>query len=256
MGTFFRRAGAYLIDLFIISAIVTLLSYLPILNPNRVQYSEKYNELVIVQEKLTNNDISMDEYKGAYIPIAYELYRLNWNSVVIDMVCVLLYFGVLQFIMKGQTIGKKLLQDRVVNKDGSDISLVSSIIRCVILSNLIITIALQLIVTFMNENNYFNYYNNVNLIGSVLLYITLFMVLVRQDGRGLHDFVAGTKVILTTKEEEMKNEKLIEEQKILESEYEIKKTEEEKEKTKKTEKKGTKKEKSKTTTKKGKTKTT
>ena len=47
----------------------------------------------------------------------------------------------------------------------------------------------------MSRENYYTVYNNVNLIGSIILYMTLFMVLVRSDGRGLHDFVASTKVV-------------------------------------------------------------
>ena len=45
-GTLFKRLGAYVFDILIVSMLVSLLSYLPILNPNRTQYSEKYNELV------------------------------------------------------------------------------------------------------------------------------------------------------------------------------------------------------------------
>ena len=42
--TVFKRAWAYLLDLVIVTLIVSLLSYIPILNPNRVAFSEKYNE--------------------------------------------------------------------------------------------------------------------------------------------------------------------------------------------------------------------
>ena len=44
-GTFFKRVGAYILDILIVSLIVYLLSFIPFLNPNHNAYTEKYNEL-------------------------------------------------------------------------------------------------------------------------------------------------------------------------------------------------------------------
>lgn len=221
-GLFFKRAGAYIVDIIIVALVVSLLSFIPFLNPNRVLYSEKYNELVMVREQLDKNEISMEEYTQAYKPIAYEIYRLNLNYVVIDLVCVLFYFGIMQYFTDGQTIGKKLFQLRVVSKDDKPLTIMNFIIRSVVLSNLIISIALQGVVQFVSVENYYDLYNNINLVGSIITYIILFMVLVRVDGRGLHDFVANTKVISISEDEKEKEDKIIEEQKVLETEFEVK----------------------------------
>ena len=69
-GLFFKRAGAYIVDIIIVALVVSLLSFIPFLNPNRVLYSEKYNELVMVREQLDKNEISMEENTQAYKPIA------------------------------------------------------------------------------------------------------------------------------------------------------------------------------------------
>ena len=47
----------------------------------------------------------------------------------------------------------------------------------------------------MNSENYFDVYQNVNLVGNVITYIIIFMIIVRNDGRGLHDYIANTKVV-------------------------------------------------------------
>lgn len=220
--TFFKRVLAYLLDFLIVSLLVSLLSYVPFLNPNRVPYSEKYNELLEVRDQYVDNQISEEEFEQAYKPIAYEIYRLNTNYVIIDLVCVMVYFGVFQYFMKGQTIGKKLFQLRVVpNKEGN-LTIINYLLRAIVLCNVIISIALQCIVQFMDVNSYYSFYSNVNLVGTIILYLILFMTLVRQDGRGLHDFVASTKVIFTETYDEEKNKKIEQEQKVLESEYEIK----------------------------------
>lgn len=234
--TFFKRIGAYVLDVLIVSLLVSLLSYVPFLNPSRDAYSEKYNELVNLQEQYTSNEISLDEYNQAFVPIAYEIYRYNTYYVIIDLVCTLLYFGVLQFFCKGQTIGKKLFQIRVVSNDERPLTIVNFILRTVVLSNMIISIALQCIVHFMDVDHYYMVYENVNLVGSIILYIMLFMIVVRADGRGLHDFVANTKVVLD--DPQVKEDKVEAEQKIIDLEAKEEKRSTPKKKTKK----GTKKE--------------
>ena len=226
-GTLFKRLGAYVFDILIVSTLVTLLSYLPILNPNRMQYSEKYNQLVNVYEQYSKEEISEEEYTEAGIPITYELYRLNVYYVIIDIVVVLLYFGVLPYFLKGQTLGKRLFQLRIVGIKDKPLSIVNYLLRCIVLNNVLISIALQCIVHIMSVDTFYAVYQNVNLVGYIILYISLFMVIVRRDGRGLHDMVANTKVVYIG---ETQKDQIAEEQKVMESEMEVKPKELKKEK--------------------------
>lgn len=221
-GTFFKRLLAFILDILIISLVVTLLSYIPFLNPNRDAYSEKYNELVNVYEQVEKNEISQEEYNEAAIPISYELYRLNIPTILVDIVCSLLYFGVLPFFMDGQTIGKRLFQLRVVSANDKPLNIVNYLLRAVVLRNILISLALLAVIYFMDASNYYNVYQNVNLVGYIIMYINLFMIVMRQDNRGLHDFVANTKVVFTQEEMENRLEKIEEEQKVLEKELEKK----------------------------------
>ena len=221
-GTFFKRLLAFILDILIVSLVVTLLSYIPFLNPNRDAYSEKYNELVNVYEQVEKNEISQEEYNEAAIPISYELYRLNIPTILVDIVCSLLYFGVLPFFMDGQTIGKRLFQLRVVSANDKPLNIVNYLLRAVVLRNILISLALLAVIYFMDASNYYNVYQNVNLVGYIIMYINLFMIVMRQDNRGFHDFVANTKVVFTQEEMENRLEKIEEEQKVLEKELEKK----------------------------------
>jgi len=218
---FFKRAFAYLLDFLIVTMVVSLLSYVPIFNPKRVEYSEKYNELLNVRDQYLENQISEGEFQEAFEPIAYEIYRLNFNYMVIDLVIVLFYFGVLPYFLEGQTIGKKLFQLKIVGKNGEKLSIINYLLRAIVLCNILISILEQVVVHVMDVSNYYNVYNQVNMVGTIILYIILFMTLVRKDGRGLHDFVGGTKVISTMQMESDKEKQKEEEQKVLESEMEI-----------------------------------
>lgn len=224
-GTFFKRVFAYILDMLIVSLLVMLLSYIPLLNPNRNAYSEKYNELFNVSEQVNNNEISEEEYNEAAIPISYDIYRLSTPTVIINVVCYLLYFGVLPFLYNGQTIGKKLFQIRVVSASDKKLSLANYLLRATILGNIIISIGSTLVVYIFNVNNFYPIYQNLNLVGYIINYVSLFMILVRQDNRGIHDFVANTKVIFTEEEMAERLNKIEKEQKILEDELEKNKEE-------------------------------
>lgn len=220
--TIFKRAGAYLFDILVVSMIVSLLSYLPILNPNRTLYSEKYNELVNVYEQYENKEINESEYDEARIPISYELYRLNVYYVVLDVIIVLLYFGVVPYFFDGQTVGKKLFQIKIVSNDDKPLKITNYLLRTIVLNNILISVILQCIVSFISVDNYYLLYQNVNIVGYIIMYINLFMIIVRKDNRGLHDFVAGTKVKYIGYEEKKREAKIEEEQAVLISEKEIK----------------------------------
>ena len=62
------------------------------------------------------------------------------------------------------------------------------------LLNILIPILELIAVYTLNVDNYLGVYEKINMVGYVLMYMTIFMVLVRKDGRGLHDFVAMSKV--------------------------------------------------------------
>lgn len=219
-STVLKRICAYLLDFLLVLLLVTLLSYVPFLNPHRREYSEKYNELVNVYDQYLDKEISEQEYNEAYVPIAYEMYRLNTNYVILDMVIVLLYFAVMPYFFQGQTIGKKLFQLRIVGKENKDLSFLNYLLRAVVLNNVIISFLLQLIVYLFDVGSYEFYYRNVNLAGYIIQYATLFLVFVRKDGRGLHDLVAGTKVVFTEEQAKRRLKRLEEEEKTLNSELE------------------------------------
>lgn len=224
-GTFFKRFVAYFLDFLLVSVIVTLLSYVPILNPNRNIYNEKYNELFNVSEQVKNNEISEEEYNEAAIPISYDLYRLSTPTVIISIVCYLLYFGVLPFFCNGQTIGKRLFQIKVVSNNDKELKLVNYLLRALILGNILISVLSTIVVFVFDVNNFYLIYQNLNFVGYIINYISLFMILVRQDNRGIHDFVAGTKVVFTNEEIANRLNKIEKEQEILESELENNKKE-------------------------------
>ncbi len=205
MKTLLKRLGAYLIDYLVVTVIIYGVMLLPFVNPHKEEYNTKYNEVVRVNEQFQNNEISSEEFNEALIPIAYDLYRLNGSYVIVSTICFIGYFVIFQFLYKGQTIGKKIFKLKLASANDKPLSMVNYLVRAIILYNILIPIIELIIVFTMSSENYYNVYQNVNLVSYIIMYITLFFMLVRTDGRGLHDILANT-IVKDEKEIEAKQE--------------------------------------------------
>lgn len=210
----FRRLAAYLIDLVIIGILGTCFSFIPVLQKNEVEYEKMYQEVVQLYDSYSNNEITMSEYQEKYISLSYDMNRANYLYTIIQMLVIILYFTIVPYFMYGQTLGKKVLNIRVVSSISDErVGIISYFLRSIIQNNILITIAQVSILFIFTKENYYTIYNNVNMVGYILLYFIVFLVLIRKDSRGLHDLLSGTQVVLNHIDEKSKEEEklLIEE---------------------------------------------
>ena len=91
----------------------------------KTDYSNFYScfNKVKVDEEVTNelkSDISKN-IKETYVDIkndyAYQINKYNIAQSIIGVILYILYFGVLQYVLKGQTLGKKLFKLKVVGME-------------------------------------------------------------------------------------------------------------------------------------------
>lgn len=239
-----KRVCAYLIDLFIVLIISSIISNIPFLNKNfeayqstYSEYEEKYNQYTeytkLLEESYQDDEIDEEEYgklteddtysklieskyedgkisKGEYKEIISSIndtfdsiakdyvYILNKEGVsnsIITVICTILYFGVLQYFLKGQTIGKKLLKLKVVSASTKKINILNYLLRSLIINDVLLnTISVIFLITATKQ-----VYNTANefisIIISAIQAIIIFLVLTREDQRGIHDLLFNTKVI-------------------------------------------------------------
>lgn len=190
---FFPRVFAYFIDIIIVSIVATLICYfIPMDNVNLLQ-----QELTNVQEKFLNEEISEEEYLNQTALISYDLDYASVPSYIVEVGLVILYFVVFQFYNKGQTLGKRLMKIRVVSsEEGRELTINDYLYRSIILNAVLGNILIILFVLFMARDYYFYASFTLQMIQIVLSLVTIFMVLFRKDGRGLHDMVAHSKVVM------------------------------------------------------------
>ena len=250
MQKFFKRLAAYVVDIFIINILATLVASISFINPQYALYTadyetylELYNQRVEVMDdidsaygdqvisteeldnlkndytyfgtefdvlndktEVTQEDIDglkesiANSYNDQFYDINYSLEKNMMIYNVIYIVMIIIYFGLLPIFTNGQTIGKRLLRLKVVTKDGKDAGFVRYTVRSLILYQSVFTIIQMILVGTLSVDNYYTAIDFVTIARDLVYYVILFMVMVRIDGRGLHDFIAGTKVVMLDRE--------------------------------------------------------
>jgi len=219
-----KRIIAFLIDMFLISFIVVGASRYLHLDPNIEKYDEaftEYSELATSKEELSDAD------RDRLIELNYDVYRYGVVNNVISIGMLILYFGILECVCKGETPGKRLMKLRLVSNSDKNLNIFQYLLRVMILNGIIFSLLIILAVYLTNgiTFNYITYF--LSLAESTILLINVMMVTLRNDHRGLHDIISGTKVIDTRE--------LVEE--IVEPKETIKEKAEKKDKKKKVDKK-------------------
>ena len=189
---FLPRIVAYLIDVLIVSMIVSLLT-IPFNNKNIETLN---SDLSSISDKYMNSEITMEEYLNQTLEITYDL---NYNMIpitIIDMTCLIFYFIVFQHYNKGQTIGKKIMKIKIISNDENELTINNYVYRSFILNGLLISMLDVILMLFMNKNYYFYLSFTLQFVQIVLILVTVLMVLFNKEGRGLHDKIGNTKVIM------------------------------------------------------------
>lgn len=189
-----KRIIAFLIDMFLVSFIVVGASRYLHLDPNIEKYDEaftEYSELATSKEELSDAD------RDRLIELNYDVYRYGVVNNAISIGMLILYFGILEYVCKGETPGKRLMKLRLVSNRDKNLNIFQYLLRVMILNGIIFSLLIIIAVYLTNgiTFNYITYF--LSLAESTILLINVMMVTLRNDHRGLHDIISGTKVIDT-----------------------------------------------------------
>ena len=128
-----------------------------------------------------------------------EYYNVEKNSIcyfVIYLVTTLAYFIGFNYYTSGQTLGKKVFRLRIVSskEEAQKVSLLSYFIRALLLYQPLYYMVKLVGVFTLNSNNYYQVTSVFYDIQYYLEFIIILTVMIRMDGRGLHDLLASTRV--------------------------------------------------------------
>ena len=191
-----KRLFAYLIDIMIVGFVASALANIDVINPYINEYMESYEKF---SEKLSSiNGENADEVisSDAFILQYKSTLKYSIYSTGISFVCYILYFVGFQKWNKNQTIGKKLMKIKVVNKDGSDnVSIWRYAVRTIFAYNLFFNSLGICIAFYFSGKSFLITFMVVSLLGYLITYAGYLMILFNKDGRGIHDMIGATKVV-------------------------------------------------------------
>lgn len=190
-----KRIWAFFIDYLLVSLFLTMVYQIRILNPNYEKYNETYEKYTELISDLDSNEyLSFIESKD-YKLINYDLSKYSISLVCINLIVYILYFGGFQFWNKGQTIGKKIMKIKLVSKK-DNLKLWQCLLRTVILYSILFEVIKVVVITFVSVNKFYFINNILSVASSFLFYTIVLCILFRKDGRGLHDILCDTDVVL------------------------------------------------------------
>lgn len=165
-------------------------------------FFDVFNDITL-NEDIKNKEI--DEIKGNFNErlvelnndYGYKIEKLNIRSSIISIVVYILYFGILQYILKGQTIFKKLFKLRVIdnNSPKKKVPLWKYIVRSILVCELIISIIDLILLVTLNKTSYIignGWLSNVKYVYEMAFLVTM---IIRDDTRSIHDLLLNTKVV-------------------------------------------------------------
>lgn len=194
---FIQRLIAYIIDMIIISCISSVLSY-PFINFDSFEKLQKEENKVL--EKYTNQKIDFMVYFNDSMDIEYQKSKITGFSNIITITILVLYFIVYQIYNSGQTIGKKIMKIRIVKNEKGILTMNNMIVRELFNNSIFVNIFIAIIALF-GRNSYIYGSAVASIIQYAFIVITVFMIFMRKDGRGLSDFIGNTKVIMFSNNE-------------------------------------------------------
>lgn len=184
-----KRIVAYIIDYGIVYLISAILLMIPAFSFDQEKYLEYYEEYMNIPVEIT------EETMNKQYSLLYDMTKLSKNSLIIEATVTFAYFGIAAYLMKGQTLGKKLKKIKVVSVNDKELNPHLFMLRTVILTNIIPKIASILAIFFLKEKNWILAEGLIGNISLTITFVLIAFLIFREDERSLHDLICKTKVI-------------------------------------------------------------
>lgn len=187
-----KRFLAYLIDFFIISILLSTIMVITdqVDNSRVTNLQREINEL---SEQKLKREISLTNYVSGYSIVLNKINKEQLPIHVGNTLLILLFLVVIPIMLKGQTIGMKIFKIKI-KKDKGKLTILDLIGRNIIISGLGYLL-FSILLTYIIFNRYYLIYMLLlSMIQLLLVIISVFMILYREDQKGLHDLVTKTKI--------------------------------------------------------------
>ena len=187
-----KRICAYLIDMFILFVFIGIGAMLTNVTENEKALRLELSEM---NEKAVMRETSITSYLFHLSEISQDIDREHVAVGFINLVFVFIYFVFIPYFMEGKTFGKALMKIRVVDESGGEATIHSLVIRNVVLNGLLYLFLSLLFIYIVPGILYLLMISILGIIQLALVIFSVFMVLYRKDGVGLHERLSHTRAV-------------------------------------------------------------
>ena len=189
---FKKRFIAYIVDFLILSFCFFVVS---IFIPVNDSVTNLNNELLGINNAFLEGTIDISSFIHQYSVVSYSIDRYMFLSTLISVALSVLYFVVFPLYNNGQSIGKRVLGLKIVNKDSSDICANSLLVRYLFMDGIGVSILSMCLIFVLKDFSYMASVSILMILQFIVVISSVFMIIYRRDFRSLPDLIAGTKVI-------------------------------------------------------------
>lgn len=189
---FKKRLLAYIIDFFVLSFITFFISTIIPVSESLTNLS---NELISVNDSFLSGNIDVSTFVNQYSTISYSMDREMFLTSLISVVASVIYFVIYPLYNDGSSFGKKAMGLRIVSNDDSLVSTNGLIFRYLFMNSIGTSILSLCLIFIVKDFNYVLCVSILSFLQFLVVIISIFMVIYRNDFRSLPDLIAGTKVI-------------------------------------------------------------
>ncbi len=191
-ASFTQRLVAYLIDIILISFIVSLIS-LPFIDQDSINNLNEDSKNIAT--KYLAQEIDTKAYLDEFSSLSYQLDRQEGVVILITIFVSIVYFVLYQFYKSGQTIGKKIMKIKVISEEDT-LSINTLVIRSVIINSIFYQIVRVALVSFINNSvDYMSIKFALEGIQNLIIIVSALMILYSKNKKGIHDIIAKTSVV-------------------------------------------------------------
>ncbi len=192
-----KRIFAYLFDIILVSFIASLVFALFTNEQQAADYEELYTESTNLLLNAGSGEINEDEL----IDLTYRMQIATKASSIINIGLLIIYFGVASYLMKGQTLGKKIFHIKVVSANDKDLNPSLYMLRAILVTNFIPKLVNIISLMLCSKETWYQISNISSNASTIIIFLIVGFMIFRDDERGLHDIICQTKVIETNKKE-------------------------------------------------------
>ncbi len=191
---FVKRLFAYLIDLFVFGFLVLCVVSAFRLDDNKVLINLS-DELSNLNQTYLDGNITFSNYIHEYSKINYLIDKNEVLVNILNVILLMILYVFIPFFTKGQTIGKKLANIKIIKTNNKKLDLNTLIVRSLLvnfLGNMLISLALVFI---LKDMSYYIPTLILTIFELLLVIISTFMILYKSEKRGIHDYITSTQVV-------------------------------------------------------------